>query len=103
MLKVDAEYRKQMKLPDGFNASACLMCGQCTAICPLGIELNPRLLFRYVLFGLEEKVMENSESIFECLLCRMCEVDCRAGVHIADNIRALRSYIDRDVYGITRS
>ena len=103
MLKVDPEYHKRMKLPAGFNASECLLCGQCSVICPLGTELNPRLLFRYVLFGIEEKVMENSENIFKCLLCRMCEVDCRAGVHIAENMRALRNYINRDIHKITRS
>jgi Fe-S oxidoreductase len=47
--------------------------------------------------------MENYENIFKCLLCRMCETECRAGVHIAENIRALRTYINRDVHRITRS
>ena len=103
MLKVDPELSKRMKLPDSFNASECFLCGQCSAICPLGIDLNPRLLFRYVLLGLEDKIMENSENIYKCLLCRLCEVECRAGVHIAENIRALRTYINRDIYRITRS
>ena len=100
MLEVNPGFYKSMKLPETFNASKCFICGQCTAICPIGIELNPRLLFRYVLLGIESKVLENTENIFSCLLCRMCEVDCRAGVHIAENIRALRNYINRDVYGI---
>jgi heterodisulfide reductase subunit C len=102
MLKVDSEFYTLMKLPASFNASECILCGQCSVICPIGIDLNPRLLFRYVLLGIEEKVVENSENIFKCLLCRMCEVDCKAGVHIAENIRALRTYINRDIHRITR-
>jgi len=63
-----------------------------------GLELNPRLLFRYVLFGIKAKVIKNAENIFKCLLCRMCEVDCRAGAHIADNMRAVCSCINRDIH-----
>jgi len=59
----------------------------------MGIELLPRKLFRYVLLGVEEKVRENSATIYSCLLCKMCEVNCPAGVHIAENVRALRYYL----------
>jgi len=102
MLEVNPELTKSMKLPDDFNASVCLVCGQCQAICPLEIDVNPRLLFRYVLFGLKDKVIENTENIFSCLLCRMCEAGCSPGVHIAENIRALRTYINRDIHGLTK-
>jgi len=65
MLEVNPELTKSMKLPDDFNASVCLVCGQCQAICPLEIDVNPRLLFRYVLFGLKDKV----SSLVCCAAC----------------------------------
>ncbi len=103
MIKVDTEFQENMKLADDFNASACINCGSCTALCPIGIELLPRRLFRYVLMGARDKVLENTSSIYSCLLCGLCEDNCPAGVHIAENIRSLRTYLNREVYGLSRS
>lgn len=102
MLKVNSEFLGSIQLTGDFNASACLNCGSCTALCPLGVELLPRKLFRYVLLGIKDRVLENTESIYSCLLCKMCEDNCPAGVHIAENVRALRTYINREVYGLVR-
>jgi len=76
-----------------FDAEACLNCGVCSATCPLGIDLLPRRLFRYVVFGLAQRVREESEAIFSCLLCRACEASCPAGVHITENVRLLRRWL----------
>jgi heterodisulfide reductase subunit C len=103
MLKVDSEFLNSMKMADGFNASACINCGSCTALCPIGVNLLPRLLFRYVLMGAKDRVLENTENIYLCLLCKMCEDNCPADVHIAENVRALRVYINRNIYGLSRS
>ncbi len=81
-----------------FNASACMNCGVCSAVCPMGIELLPRKLFRYVLLGMEDQVKVNTETIYSCLLCKVCEVNCPAGVHIAENVRSLRHFINRQVF-----
>ncbi len=102
MLKVNPKFLRDMKRMKDFNASACINCGSCTALCPLGIELLPRKLFRYVLMGMEEKVVESTSNIFSCLLCKMCEDNCPADVHIAENVRALRSYINKKIYKISR-
>ncbi len=102
-MKVDSEFLNQMKLDDDFNAAACINCGSCSALCPLGIDLLPRRLFRYVLLGARDKVQENINSIYSCLLCKMCEENCPAGIHIAENIRSLRAYFNREVYGLSRS
>jgi heterodisulfide reductase subunit C len=83
-----------------FNASACMNCGVCTAVCPMGIEILPRRLFRYVLLGMEEQLLEETETVFSCLLCKMCEANCPAGVNIAENVRALRHHINRTQFGI---
>lgn len=103
MVKVDTEFIDRMKLSGDFNASACINCGSCSALCPLGIDLMPRRLFRYVLLGARDKMLESTGSIYSCLLCKMCEEDCPAGVHIAENVRSLRAYINREVYGLSRS
>jgi len=102
MTKVNANFLEELSPPDSFNAAACMNCGVCTAICPMGLDLLPRRLFRYVLVGLDDKVKENRETIFSCLLCRMCEENCACDVRIAENVRILRGYIARDVYGLSR-
>lgn len=101
-MKIDLAFRDRIVGHDGFDASACLNCGSCTALCPLGTGLMPRRLFRYVLLGAKEKVLENAESIYACLLCQMCEENCPGGVHITENVRTLRSYIGREVYGLSK-
>ena len=103
MLKVNSDFLNYVKLSDEFNATACINCGSCTALCPLGINLLPRTLFRYVLLGAHEKVLENTENIYSCLLCKMCEENCPADVHIAENVRTLRTYINQNVYGFGRN
>jgi heterodisulfide reductase subunit C len=30
----------------------------------------------------------------------MCEENCPAGIHISENVRALRTYVGREVYGL---
>jgi heterodisulfide reductase subunit C2 len=103
MLKVDTEFLGSLKLNEDFNASACVNCGCCTAVCPVGLKILPRQLFRYVLMGAKEKMLENTAAIYSCLLCKMCEENCPAGVHIAENVRSLRKYINQNVYGLKRS
>jgi len=90
----------ELNRSDEFNADACMNCGVCSAICPMGIEVQPRKLFRYVLLGMEEQVKAETENAFSCLLCKMCEENCPSGVHIAENVRTLRHHIVRTVFGL---
>jgi heterodisulfide reductase subunit C len=76
-----------------FDAAACMNCGVCSATCPLGIDMLPRRLFRYVVLGMDARVCEESETVFSCLLCRACEESCPAGVHITENVRVLRRWL----------
>jgi len=101
MAKVNAEFIEEVRADD-FNAGDCMNCGACTAVCPIGLELLPRAIFRYVVVGLESKVRENAETIFSCLLCRMCEANCPAEVRITQNMKFLRAYINRKVFKLTR-
>jgi heterodisulfide reductase subunit C len=83
-----------------FDAGVCVNCGVCTAVCPIGIDLLPRRLFRYVELGMVDRVVDETETIYSCLLCRMCEESCPAGVHITENVRTLRRYLNRSVFGL---
>jgi len=83
-----------------FDAEACMNCGVCTAVCPLGIDLLPRRIFRYVELGMEDRVLAETETVYSCLLCRLCEESCPAGVHITENVRTLRHHLNRTLYGL---
>ncbi len=100
MARVSSELAARLKKMDGFNAGACYHCGTCAALCPLGHKIVPRKLFREVMLGLEDEVRAAIPQIFSCLLCRMCEVNCPSGVHIADNMRTLRYLINRQEFGL---
>ena len=69
----------ELDCSDEFNADACMNCGVCSAICPMGVDVQPRMLFRYVLLGMEERVTAGIETVFSCLLCKMCEENCPVG------------------------
>jgi heterodisulfide reductase subunit C2 len=103
MSTVNAAFLEEVQCSEDFNASACMHCGLCTAICPMGFDLLPRRLFRYVMLGLEDKVVGNAETIFSCLLCKLCEENCPAGVHIVENMICLRCYLNREVFKLERS
>jgi heterodisulfide reductase subunit C len=100
MARVNSSFIDEIRLSEVFDATACMHCGQCTAICPMGLDLLPRQLFRYVVAGLEDTVVENTETVFSCLLCKLCEENCPRDVAIAENVRFLRSYVNRKVYGL---
>ena len=97
-MRFDPALRDALDQGHAFDASACLNCGSCTALCPLGLELFPRKVFRYALLGAREQLLEHRDAIFSCLLCKMCEENCPAGVHVTENVRALRSYLGRETF-----
>jgi len=100
MARVNPNFVEEVRRSDDFNASYCMNCGVCSAVCHMGIELLPRKLFRYVLLGLKDKVVANADTIYSCLLCRQCEVNCPSQVHIAENVRSLRYYLNKKVYKV---
>ena len=97
---VSPELAARVREAGAFDAEACMNCGVCTGVCPLGIDLLPRRIFRYVELGMEDRVLAETETIYSCLLCRLCEESCPAGVHITENVRTLRHYLNRTVYGL---
>ncbi len=99
-VRVDPGFARTFIKDEKFNASACMNCGCCTAICPMETGILARKLFRYVMLGREDKIRENAEVIFSCLLCKLCEEGCPADVNIVENIRILRKYLIQNVYKI---
>ena len=97
---VSPELAERVREAGAFDAEACMNCGVCTAVCPLGIDLLPRRIFRYVELGMEDRVLAETEAVYSCLLCRLCEESCPAGVHITENVRTLRHHLNRTVYGL---
>ncbi len=102
-MRVDTEFLTSLKLGSEFDAQLCMNCGTCTALCPLEVALMPRRLFRNALLGDREAVLGETDTIFSCLLCRLCEANCPAGVHIAENVRSLRTYLNREVHGLAEA
>jgi len=98
MTRINTKFAEQFENSGDFNAVACMNCGTCTGLCPIGLDVLPRQLFRYVLLGMEEKVLENIEPVFTCLLCGYCEENCPSGVKIADNILSVRNYFNKKVH-----
>jgi heterodisulfide reductase subunit C len=101
MAKVSSKLASAVKCSETFNAEACLHCGTCTAVCPMGCDMLPRKLFRQVQIGREDKMKENIQAIYSCLLCGMCAENCPARVNIADNIRFLRKYINENEFNLS--
>jgi heterodisulfide reductase subunit C len=97
---VTPELAERVREAGAYDAEACMNCGVCSATCPLGLDVLPRRLFRYVELGLEDRVFAEFETVYSCLLCRLCEESCPAGVHITENVRTLRHYLNRSLFGL---
>lgn len=94
MIRLRPEWRRIFEARErDLDARRCFNCGTCTTLCPLGLKVLPREIFRYALLGAEEKLRENREAVYACLLCRLCEVNCPQGVKITEVIRLLRVYL----------
>jgi heterodisulfide reductase subunit C len=100
MARVNAKFIEEVG--DRFNATACISCGTCTAVCPMETGMLPRALFRLTMLGQDAKVLEHEDAIFSCLLCKMCEIECPAEVPIAENVRLLRGYFNAHVFDLAR-
>jgi heterodisulfide reductase subunit C len=98
MTSVNGRLLATLRTSGEFNAGPCMNCGVCTALCPLGIDLLPRRLFRYALLGLEDRIAESIPALYSCLLCRLCEVSCPADVPVAENVRLLRRYVNEKIF-----
>ena len=78
--------------PGGANVLNCLLCGSCTAGCPVN-EIddcyNPRKIMRMILLDQKEKLLSSKE-LWKCNQCHACVSHCPQDVRFADVLRALR-------------
>jgi heterodisulfide reductase subunit C len=100
MYKLNPDFADDLREYGAVDLNICYNCGTCTAICPMGLNILPRIIFRHALLGLKNEILNDRESIFSCLLCKRCEESCPNEVHIAANIRSLRHYINCKEYKI---
>ena len=97
MLTADCNLIDRVKKTGYFDASCCMNCGCCTAICPADVAIIPRTIFRLVLLECEEELLKSKDKLFSCLLCNACEDNCPSGVKITENIKTLRNYLEKSV------
>ena len=93
--------------PGGENALNCLLCGSCTAGCPVN-EIddgyNPRRIMRMILLDQKEELLRSKE-LWKCNQCHACVCHCPQDVRFADVLRALRElaadqgYVDGSLPG----
>ncbi|MFO7827857.1 MAG: 4Fe-4S dicluster domain-containing protein [Bacteroidales bacterium] len=100
MSKLNPEFIVEFNTDEDFNPTTCINCGTCSGLCPIGLDSLPRKLGRYIVLGLEDKILEEKESYFLCLLCKLCVENCPTQVNIASNVRTARNYINRKIYKI---
>lgn len=73
------------------NYNACIRCGKCVTVCPMGLE--PYLLMNYT----EQKMWSESESdkIMDCIECGSCSFTCPAYRPLLDYIRLGKSNVSQ--------
>ncbi len=93
------------------EASKCLYCGFCEALCPTrplgphrGYGPRGRINLAYLLAtGQIEPSKHVVESLYSCLLCRACELKCPIALPIASIIRESRRLLaDTSLIGSPR-
>jgi heterodisulfide reductase subunit C2 len=97
----DPDFKNRVaKTPGGENVMNCILCGTCTAGCPvsqISKEYNPRKIMRMVLLGMKDEVLSRPD-IWQCMQCHICVAHCPQDVRLADVIRALREIAVDDGY-----
>ncbi len=99
-LRINFEVIDKIEALGSKGMEKCYNCGNCIGICPMELDILPRKIFRYALLGVHDKIVEEKEMIFSCLLCKRCEESCPSDVPIAENIRILRYYINHEEFKI---
>lgn len=86
--------------PGGANVLNCLLCGSCTACCPVSEiddDYNPRKIMRMVLLDMGDEAAK-SDDIWKCNQCHACVAHCPQDVRFADIVRALRELAIQNGY-----
>ncbi len=88
------------------EASKCLYCGFCEAVCPTlphgphrGYGPRGRVTIVYRLLSGKPVTEETVASLFSCLGCRACTLRCPVSIDVAELVRVARSLYLQGVFG----
>lgn len=75
----------------------CIQCGTCSTSCPtaFAMDYTPRQVWRLLQLGFVEQVL-NSKTFWLCTVCGACQVRCRRGIDIKDEMVALKEWAIRE-------
>ena len=80
-------------ISDGEKINECLQCGTCTASCPTStaMDCSPREIIGALRAGMLDRVL-NSNTVWLCTSCYLCDVRCPAGIPITDIMCELKRF-----------
>ncbi|UCC93431.1 MAG: 4Fe-4S dicluster domain-containing protein [Thermoplasmata archaeon] len=98
---IDPEFAQRVaSTPGGEHILDCYACGTCSASCPIRAiddEFNPRRIIRLALLGLKDEVLQ-SEFIWLCTGCYICQERCPQDVRITELMTAFRNVAVEEGY-----
>lgn len=94
----DKEVLELVEESGGSSFMLCFQCGLCDALCPWNrvVRFSIRRLLREGAFGLTEI---ESEDVWRCTTCKMCQEECPRGVEQIEFVTSLRRLaVEFDVF-----
>ena len=93
-VRIDPMLLKDLKEFGLKDASKCMHCGNCTAVCPLSTPENPfpRKFLKYAQMGFTDKIMESVEP-WLCYYCGDCSDSCPRGADPGEAMMVMRRYL----------
>jgi len=89
--ETSGNFAKEVEAMSHANLSRCWHCLACSGGCPFAedMEYLPNAVIRMIQFGLKEKVLK-SNTIWLCVGCNTCSMECPNSVDMAAIMDALR-------------
>ena len=87
----DRDFLPEVQRRSGASLSLCFHCGSCANGCPFvqAMDYPPNRVLRLVQFGLRQQALESS-TIWICVGCNTCSVQCPMNIDIPGVMDALR-------------
>jgi len=92
LIKCDSSFRHEVNESSGENVGLCFHCRTCAGGCPFveAMDHPPHGVLRLVQLGLRKEALECS-TIWVCVACNTCSIQCPMAIDIAAIMDALRS------------
>ncbi|MBN2170876.1 MAG: 4Fe-4S dicluster domain-containing protein [Candidatus Krumholzibacteriota bacterium] len=93
-VRVNPDLREELMGFGGDDVSACMNCGNCTAICPLSKDSTvfPRKAIRYMQLGMKDHLFRSPEP-WLCYYCGECSDTCPRDANPGETMMAARRYL----------